>query len=176
MARVSLIDEHATPDIAALVAKIRGARGGQLHAFYRALLHTPGLASAWFDFNNAVRFQTGLDGRVRELAIMRVAALTGCKYVWDVHEAQYAGPSGVTPQEIEALRERTDPAAFGARESALLGYIDAMTRDVTVPDAVFRKLREYFSEREIVDVTVLIAAYNMHTRLLKALDIDVEKA
>ena len=128
MARIPLIDEHATPDIAALVAKIRGARGGQLHVFYRALLHTPGLASAWFDFNNAVRFQTGLGDRVRELIIMRVAALTGCDYVWNVHEAKYAAPAGVTPQRgrgparlAQVRRLRRD----GARAAGVRGRHDA---------------------------------------------------
>ena len=171
MARVTLIDEHATPDIAALVAKIRGARSGQLHVFYRALLHTPGLASAWFDFNNAVRFQTGLDDRVRELVIMRVAALTGCTYVWSVHQAQYAKPAGVTPGEVEALRDWRKADVFGARECALLAYVDAMTRDVAVTDAVFDELRKHFDERATVELTVLIAAYNMHTRVLSAFDI-----
>ena len=176
MARISLIDEHATPGIAALVAKIRGARGGQLHVFYRALLHTPGLASAWFDFNNAVRFQTGLDDRVRELVIMRVAALTGCDYVWKVHETQYAAPAGVTPQQVEALRDWRKSGLFGSEETALLAYVDAMTRDVTVAEDVFKSLREHYSEREVVETTVLVAAYNMHTRLLKALDIEPDKA
>jgi AhpD family alkylhydroperoxidase len=174
MARVTLIDEHATPDIAALVAKIRGARGGQLHVFYRALLHTPGLASAWFDFNNAVRFQTGLDDRVRELVIMRVATLTGCDYVWKVHETQFAAPAGVTPQQVEALRDWRKSDVFGARERALLAYVDGMTQDVAVTDAVFDGLRQHFNERETVEVTVLIAAYNMHTRVLRALRIDPE--
>jgi AhpD family alkylhydroperoxidase len=176
MARVPLLGEHATPDIAALVAKIRGARGGQLHVFYRALLHTPGLASAWFDFNNAVRFQTGLDDRVRELVIMRVAALTGCDYVWKVHETQYAAPAGVTPQQVEALRDWRKSGLFGSEETALLAYVDAMTRDVTVAEDVFKSLREHYSEREVVETTVLVAAYNMHTRLLKALDIQPDKA
>jgi len=176
MARVTLIDEHATPDIAALVAKIRGARGGQLHVFYRALLHTPGLASAWFDFNNAVRFQTGLDDRVRELVIMRVATLTGCAYVWRVHQAQYAGPAGVTPQQVEALRDWRRSGLFGAADSALLAYTDSMTRDVAVADDVFKSLREHYSERYVVEITVLVAAYNMHTRVLKALDIQPDKA
>ncbi len=176
MPRISLVDENATPDIAALAGKIRGARGGQLHVFYKALLHTPSLASAWFDFNNAVRFQTGVSDRVRELVIMRVAALTGCDYVWKVHQAQYAAPAGVTPKEVEALRDWSKSGVFAPRECALQAYVDAMTRDVAVPDEVFAKLREHFSEREIVDVTVLIAAYNMHTRVLKALDINAEKA
>ena len=176
MARVPLIDEHATPDIAALVAKIRGARGGQLHVFYQALLHAPGLASAWFDFNNAVRFQTGLDDRVRELVIMRIATLTGCAYVWRVHQAQYAGPAGVTPQQVEALRDWRKSGLFGPEESALLAYVDAMTLDVEVPDAVFKGLRAHFSERAVVELTVLVAAYNMHTRVLKALDIQPDRA
>lgn len=176
MARVPLIDEHSTPEIAALVAKIRGARGGQLHVFYRALLHTPALASAWFEFNNAVRFRTSLDDRVREIVIMRVAALTGCAYVWSVHEAQYAAPAGVTPREVEALRDWRKSGVFDARESALLAYVDAMTSDVAVPDAVFDGMSGHFSARETVDVTVLVGAYNMQTRVLRALGIEPGKA
>ena len=175
MARTSLVDENATPDIATLAKKIRGARGGQLHVFYRALLHSPDLASAWFDFNSAVRFQTALDDRVRELVIMRVAALTGCDYVWKVHEAQYATPAGVTPREVEALRGGDNSAVFGARESALLAYVDAMTRDVAVTDANFDGLRGHYGERAIVEITVLTAAYNMQTRVLRALGIETWK-
>ncbi len=176
MARVPLVDEHASPDIAALAAKIRGARGGRLHEFYRALLHSPGLASAWFDFNNAVRFQTRLDDRVRELVIMRVAVLTGCDYVFEVHKAQYARPAGVTPDQVEALRKRNTPALFSGRDGALLAYVDAMTRDVEVADAAFERMRGHFSEREMVELTVLTAAYNMHTRFLRALGFEPDRA
>jgi 4-carboxymuconolactone decarboxylase len=176
MPRISLIDENATPEIAAIAMKIRGARGGQLHVFYKALLHTPTLASAWFEYNNAVRFKTGLGDRVRELVIMRVAFLTGCDYVWKVHEAQYAGPAGITPREVEALRDWRKSGVYGEKESALLAYVDAMTQDVAVPDAVFDGMRKHFSEREILELTVLIGAYNMQTRLLRALDIQPVKA
>ena len=175
MARLPLVDERSDADIAALVARIRGERGGRLHDFYRALLHSPGIAASWFDFNNAVRFQAELDDRVRELVIMRVAALTGCGYVFEVHKAQYAKPAGVTPDEVEALRGRGRPSLFGGRESALFAYVDAMTRDIEVSDSVFEGLRAHFSNRETVEVTVLIAAYNMHTRFLKALGFEPEE-
>ena len=175
MARVSLLDEHAGPDVAAVVAKIRGKRGGRLLNFYRALLHAPGLASAWLDFNDAVRYQTGLGDRVRELIILRVAALNGADYVFDIHRSRYAEPTGVTRVEVEALRDWRKSGMFGLEESALLAYVDAMTRDVAVPDAVFKGLRAHFSERAVVELTVLVAAYNMHTRVLKALDIDAER-
>ena len=51
-----------------------------------------------------------------------------------------------------------------------------MTQDVAVADAVFKSMREHYSEREVVEITVLVAAYNMHTRVLKALDIQPDKA
>ena len=176
MARVSLIDERAGPAAAAAVAKIRGARGGRLLNFYRALLHSPALASAWLDFNNAVRFQTGLDDRVRELVIVRVAYLNGATYVVDIHKARYAEPAGVSRAEVDALANWSRSKRFAARERALLRYADAMSRDVKVPSVAFKALRKHFGERATVELTVLIAAYNMHTRLLRALDIDPEMA
>ena len=176
MARVPLLDENAGPAVATVVAKIRGGRGGRLLNLYRALLNSPGLASAWFDFNNAVRFQTGLGERARELVIIRVAALNGADYVFRIHKARYAEPAGVTGAEVEALRDWRKSGLFGPGESALLAYVDAMTRDVAVPGAVFDALRAHFSGREAVELTVLTAAYNMHTRVLRALDIDPEKS
>ena len=176
MARVPLLDETAGAEVAAVIAKIRGGRGGRLLNLYRALLNSPGLASAWFDFNNAARFQTGVSDRLRELVIMRVAALTGCDYVWNVHESQYAAPAGVTPQEVKALRRGRKGSVFGPRDRALLAYVDAVTRDVRVPATVFGGMRKHYRDRETVEITVLIAAYNMHTRLLKALDIRPEES
>lgn len=172
MARVPLLDESAG---AAVVAKIRGKRGGRLLNLYRALLHSPGLASAWLDFNNAVRYETGLGERARELVIMRVAVLNHADYVFQIHRLRYAEPAGVTPAEIEALRDWRKSGVFGPGDAALLAYVDAMTRDVEVPDAVFNGMRAHFSERAAVELTVLVAAYNMHTRVLRALDIDPEK-
>ena len=49
-----------------------------------------------------------------------------------------------------------------------------MTRDIDVPDAVFAEVRKHFSERQSVELTMLISAYNMLTRFLKALKVDPE--
>jgi 4-carboxymuconolactone decarboxylase len=49
-----------------------------------------------------------------------------------------------------------------------------MTRDITVPDGVFEALRPHFNERQIVELSVLVGLYNMHTRVFTALEIDPE--
>ena len=51
-----------------------------------------------------------------------------------------------------------------------------MTRDVEVPDAVYDEVARHFNERQIVELTVLIGAYNMNTRVLAALRIDPQAA
>ena len=75
MARVPLVEEKEHPELSELIAKIKGARGGRLINIYRLMLHSPALASAWFDLNQAVRYGTEIDGQCRELAVIRVAIL-----------------------------------------------------------------------------------------------------
>lgn len=174
MARISLIEEQDHPELAELIGKIRAGRRGSLINVYRLLLHSPSLAAIWLDFVSAARFETELEGRLREIVIVRVAHLNRTAYVIGQHVPQLSAPEGLTDQECDALADWQDAPSFGARERAALAYTDAMTRDVAVPDAVFEALRPHFSERQIVELSVLIGLYNMHTRVFTALGIDPE--
>ena len=174
MARVSLIDEKDHPELAELIEKIRGARRGKLINIYKLLLHSPALAEGWFSNNNAVRWKTELGGRLRELVILRIAHLNGAVYVIKQHVPELALAEGLTEAECHALADWRSSESFSKPERAALAYADAMTRDIAVPDAVFDALRPHFSERQIVELTVLVGTYNMQTRVLLALGIDPE--
>lgn len=173
MARVPLIEEKDTEQ-AELVAKIKGARGGRLINIYRLMLHSPALANAWFDLNQAVRYATEIDGQSRELAVIRVAILNGVEYVLRAHGPAYALKEGLTPEQVDAVSDWQSSALFSDKQRALLVYTDAMTRAIDVPDGVFAELRKHFSERQTVELTMLIGAYNMLTRFLEALKVDPE--
>jgi len=172
MARVSLIEEDSHPELADLIARIRGARRGRLINIYKLLLHSPALAESWFAHNNAVRWKTELDGRLRELVIIRIGLLTGVDYIVRQHVPALAIPDGLTLDECEALKDWKPSSLFGERDRAVLAYTDAMTREVHVPDSVYAPLSGFFSQRGIVELTVLIGTYNMHARVLQALKID----
>jgi alkylhydroperoxidase family enzyme len=174
MARVPLIEETKHPELAESIAKIKGARGGRLINIYRLMLHSPALANAWFDLNQAVRYGTEIDGQSRELAVIRVAILNGVEYVQRAHGPAYALKEGLTPEQVAALRDWRASQLFNAQQRALLAYTDAMTENIEVTDDVFDNARKHFSERQIVELTMLIGAYNMLTRFLKALKVDPE--
>jgi 4-carboxymuconolactone decarboxylase len=174
MARVKLIEEHSRPDLAESIAKIKGARGGRLINIYRLMLHSPALANAWFDLNQVVRYGTQVDGQCRELAVIRVAILNEVEYVHRAHGPAYALKEGLTPEQVADIANWQTSNLFSAEQRALLAYTDAMTRDLKVPDGVFDEIRKHFNERQTVELTMLIGAYNMLTRFLKALEVDPE--
>ncbi|KAL8935045.1 MAG: hypothetical protein Q9211_004912 [Gyalolechia sp. 1 TL-2023] len=69
------------------------------------------------------------------------------------------------------LDEEDEGEGLSGQQWAAMAYTDAMTRDVKVPDAVFMELRKWFNEREIVEITATVAAYNCVSRFLVALDV-----
>src|SRR5918999_3081629 len=102
MARVTLINEKDRPELSELISKIKGARGGRLINIYRLMLHSPTLANAWFDLNQAVRYGTDIDGQCREIAVIRVAILNKVEYVVRAHGPAYALKEGLTPAQVGA--------------------------------------------------------------------------
>ena len=106
--------------------------------------------------------------------MIRVAILNNVEYVIRAHGPAYALKEGLTPEQVAALSDWQPSDLFDEKQRALLAYTDAVTRDIDVPDAVFVDVRKHFSERQVVELTMLIGAYNMLTRFLKALKVDPE--
>jgi alkylhydroperoxidase family enzyme len=176
MARVALLEEEDRPELAELIAKIKGGRQGRLLNLYKVLLHSPPIADAWLQMIGAVRWSTELDGALREIVIIRIGIVNKVEYVIAAHVPAYALQEGLTLEQCDALADWQTSSFFDERQRAALAYTDVMTSDVDVPEAVSEALRLHFSERQIVELTVLIGTYNMHTRVLQALRVDAEPA
>lgn len=157
-----------------LTERIVAARGSVLH-LYQMLLHSPAVAEGWLTYLTAIRQQSTLPGALRELVIMRVALLNRAPYEADQH-APIALREGVSEAKLQALSAWTECALFDARERATLAYVDAMTREVQVPDAVFAAVAAEFPPQQLVELTATVAAYNMVSRFLEALQIHSDDA
>lgn len=176
MARIPLIDPDRRPELAEFTRRVSSRRRGRVINVYRMLLHCPPLAESWFEHINRVRWDTTIDGKLREIVIVRLAHLAGSAYVLGQHVPELASAEDVPPEACAALQNWRSSELFDARERAALAYADSMFRDVVVPDEVFEPLRACFDERQLVELTVLIGAYVAHTRVLQALEVDPETA
>lgn len=174
MARVPFIDPDENSDLSELAGRISSGRRGKLINVYRTLLHSPPLAESWFDHINQVRWGTDIDGRLREIVIIRLAHLVTSAYVLRQHVPVLAAGEGMTEAECDALADWQSADCFNPAEQAVLAYVDAMTRDIVVPDETFAPLKNHYSDRQIVELTLMIGAYISHSRVLQALEVDLE--
>ena len=72
------------------------------------------------------------------------------------------------------LKKKISPGFFNNEELALIAYVDQLTLKADVEDDTFANVKAHFSDRQMVELSVLIGAYNMHTRVMSSLRIDAE--
>ena len=167
--RVPLVQPGTRPELADIEARIMAERG-RVSLLYQVLLNSGPIAAGWERMLTAVRNQTGVPADLRELMILRVAVLNNAPFEFDAH-VPHAERAGVDAARIAATREPGIAALFTPLERLLLQLTDAMTRDIVVPEALMDELRRHFDAKGIVEVVATVAAYNMVSRLLVALNV-----
>jgi 4-carboxymuconolactone decarboxylase len=167
--RIAPIPPGTRPELARIEAGIAAERG-RVSPLYQVLLNSPSMAQGWEQLLTAVRNRSSLPADIRELVILRVAVLNRAPYEFDAH-VPHAQTAGVSDEKIEALRLEPLAGSFTGRERDALLLTDAMTRDIEVPAALFASVQAHFDAQAMIDLTVTIAAYNMVSRFLVALQI-----
>lgn len=173
MARIPYVDERDHPELGETIAEINKLRPGRqrFSPLYRMLLNSPPVALGWLRFVTAIRMQTRVPARYRELVILRVGIINKAKYEYQEH-VPLALAEGITQRQIDALGAWRESDAFDGNQRVVLAYIDAMTIGVEVPDEVFEAVRRLFDNREMVELTAMIAGFNLVSRFLAALQIN----
>jgi len=170
MARVDYADINH-PDTMQLVQDIQRERAS-LPNLYRMLLNSPPVAQGWLNYLTAIRQKSGLPARLRELLILRVAVLNDADYEFAQH-LPIALKAGCSQDQIDGVRTG-DFHALPDAERAAMAYCDEMTRNIRVHEATFAALARGYDGKAIVEITATIAAYNMVSRFLEALQVDHE--
>lgn len=170
MARIEYAD-ITRPEIRPLVERIERERAG-LPNLYRMLLNSPPVAQGWLAYLTTIRQHSGLAPKLREMLILRVAVLNQADYEFDQH-LPIALKAGCNEDQVQGLK-RGDFGALDPGERAAMAYCDEMTREIRVRDATFAAVRDAFDARAIVEITATVAAYNMVSRFLEAIQIDHE--
>lgn len=158
------------PELAEVEARILAERG-RVSLLYQVLLNSGPIASGWERMLTAVRNQTSVPGNLRELIILRVAVLNRADFEFDAH-SPIAEREGVSQLKIQAVKDPVIGTCFDAREQQVLALTDAMTRDVSVPDALMAELQQHYDAQHLVELVATVAAYNMVSRFLVALNVS----
>jgi AhpD family alkylhydroperoxidase len=125
----------------------------------------PGAVKAMLDLEKYVR-QSGLETPLLELVRLRASQINGCAYCLDMHTKD-ARAEGETEQRLYTLSAWRETPFFSERERAALEWTEAVTEigKDHVPDEIFERTRQHFSEGELTNLTVAVIAINAWNRL-----------
>jgi alkylhydroperoxidase family enzyme len=123
--------------------------------------HHPKLMSGMGRFQRAVRKAHSVDERLKYLVELKGAQMIGCEYCVDLGSA-ICRNSGFSDEELLALPRYSQSELFTEREKAALDYTVAVMRTpVEVTDELFARMKEYFSDEQMVEITALLTVVNI---------------
>lgn len=124
-----------------------------------------GVMKAMYGLEAPLR-NSGLEPALRELVKTRASQINGCAYCLDMHTKD-ARAQGETEQRLYALSAWRETPFYTDRERAALEWTEQLTliAGKDVPDELYRRVREHFSEEEIVSLTLAVVQINAWNRL-----------
>jgi AhpD family alkylhydroperoxidase len=107
-----------------------------------------------------------IDPKLRELIKIRASQLNGCAFCLDMHTKD-ARKMGESEQRIYLLNAWRETPLYTGQEKAALALTEAVTRigDQGVPEEVYEQVRSQFSEKQIIDLIMIINVINSWNRL-----------
>ncbi len=171
MARLTSITskDQVAPEAHAIVDGIVKSRGA-LQGPFSMFLHAPELAGCVAHLGAYVRFEGGLDMRVRVLAAMTVAREFDAVYVWGA-QAGSARRQNVPESTITAIRER-HTRGVPAEDAQVIEFTRRLLRDHRVDDATIGALRQRFGERGLIELTGSIGYYALLAMTVNACELE----
>jgi alkylhydroperoxidase family enzyme len=172
MPRMSLVDPTATTG---KVADAFEKLPTKLNIF-RMMAHAPTCMVPQMRLGGSILGRQDLSHQHREMLILLVAQLEGGAYEWKQH-VPIAEGVGVSEEQIRTLEcEELGSDVFGEREQALLAFGRQVIENVRVDDATFATMRQYFSEREVVEAILAIGFYMTMARLTEVTETELDPA
>ncbi|WP_158796179.1 carboxymuconolactone decarboxylase family protein [Pedobacter sp. L105] len=104
-----------------------------------------------------------VEDAILELVFFRVSQINNCAYCLDMHSKD-ARAAGETEQRLYGISSWRETPYFSDRERAALAWAEALTK-CEVPDAIYNKVKEQFTDEEMIDLTLAITTINTWNRI-----------
>jgi 4-carboxymuconolactone decarboxylase len=136
-----------------------GPRKG-LSGPFNAWLRSPELADRLQKVGEYLRFNTSLDKRLNEMAIIMSAYHWGAQYEWFAH-APLALKAGLDPAVVKALGDGKKPDSMKDDEAIVWEFTTQLRRDRNVDDTIYARAVDKFGEQGVMDLIAVNGYYDL---------------
>jgi 4-carboxymuconolactone decarboxylase len=131
---------------------------GALRGPFNAMLLSPPVGEAEQMLGAAIRYQTLLTARQRELAILCVAVFRRSGFEWRAHVAVGRG-IGLSDEELAALRAG-EPVGADEQERATVAYARNLVATWDTNNELYDTAVSLLGERHVFELTALVGYYS----------------
>jgi 4-carboxymuconolactone decarboxylase len=141
---------------------------------FRMLAHAETAFRPWLAFGGALLGRLQLDPALREMAILRVAAIAGCDYELVQHEPIAAGV-GVRADQVAALAAgRAGGPEFNQGETLVLRFVGEVIENEGGAAELVEEIEEALSARGVVELLLVISQYHGLALLLNTTGVKAD--
>ena len=162
--------DNLSPRLAEEIRKRTGPDRGNV---WKMLMWSHGMAEAFIDFNDAVRYRTSLSDVLRELIILRVGHLCDAPYEIHHHE-RIAREIGMGEALIAAPRIGPGAESLDATQRLALALTDDLVKDRRASDANLAAAIKLFGESGLQEIIMLAGCYVIACTFLRTWGVDLE--
>ena len=174
MARVPYVKrEELNDQEQPIFDQIEKTRGGVSNVF-AALLNNPEATKAVTSLGEYIRYQSKLDPIIRETAILTTAKELQKSYEWAQHEP-VAREIGVRDEVIDSILSCKGPMGLPAKEGIFIQSAKELVKNGTLTSRTYQALEHLLGPQVTIDFLVTVGYYSMLSRLIRSLDVDLDK-
>ncbi len=176
MARITLPPEETqTPEQREACGEAISGLRGRVPAPMIAWIRNPEFARRAQRLGELLRYQTTLEPRLSELAILICARHWTSHYEWVVHKRDGL-KAGMDPEVIASIAARRTPALRDEREQAVYDVSTTLTATGRVPDALYGRGVEVLGERGMVELVGILGYYSLVAMTLNTFEIGLPES
>jgi uncharacterized peroxidase-related enzyme len=148
----------------------------------RVWAHSPEMMKWFLPFNAMVQSEgngRALDGRLKQLAVVRTSQINGCVYCLR-HNRALGRETGLGQEHFDAMEgDYLANDLFTDKEKSVIRWAELVTNNTArYDDEAFQDLKSHLTDQEVVELTAVSAIFAMNNRFMDSLHIppDEEKA
>jgi len=140
---------------------------------FTTLANHPRLFRPWLDLGDHVLGQSTLPPRVREMVILRTAALAGSPYEW-AHHTVIGRSAGLSDDEIARVESGPDASGWAEDDRDVLRAVDELHKDNDLAEPTWQALAARWNTEQMMDLVMTVGFYTMTAMSLNAFRVEID--
>jgi 4-carboxymuconolactone decarboxylase len=133
----------------------------------RTFAHHPVLANAFSPLNIHLLSENSLPVKLRQIAIMRTAWITGATYMWSSH-LNTSKVAGLADDFYGPVQRGADDPYFTPLEATVIRATEDLVREQRINDANWATLSAEWSEKQLLDFMFTVGCYTMIAGVMRS--------